>query len=150
MYDTKYKVHSINRTYNPKWVTNHGDGSRRDGYAVFANGGLNEVRAYTGSQGRPVFNQHGNAPRAKITPRKDATAFDYIPDGSGRDSYIIFDYGLKANYKSDYKGYERGLRSPMETPITDSRQMARKDPWGVDARNYQNWQPSPKARFAER
>ena len=149
MYDTNKKVHTINRTYNPKWVTNHGDGSGRDGYAVFANGGLNELRCYNGSQGRPVFNNHKGAPHSKTTPRKDATAFDYIPDGSGRDSYIIFNYGLKANFKSDFKGYERGLRSPVETPITDARQRMRKDPFGVDARNYQNW-PSPKARLAER
>ena len=149
MYDTKYQVHSINRTYNPKFVTNHGDGSGRDGYAVFANGGLNELRSYKGSQGRPVFNNNIGVPNAKIAPRKDATAFDYIPDGTGRDTYIIYNYGLKANFKSDFKGYERSLRSPIATPVMDNRQLARQDSWGVDARNFIHW-PSPKARLAER
>ena len=50
-------------------------------------------------------------PRAAVIPRKEATAFDYVPDGSGRDSYVIFNYGLKANYRSGYKDFERGLRS---------------------------------------
>ena len=58
-------------------------------------------------------------------PRKDATAFDYIPDGTGRDTYIINSYGLKANFKSDFKGYERSLRSPIATPVMDNRQLAR-------------------------
>ena len=142
-------MHTINRTYNPKWVTNYGDGSGRDGYAVFANGGLNELRSYHGSQGRPGFNHHRGVPNAKVTPRKDATAFDYVPDGTGRDTYVIFNYGLKANFRSDFKGYERGLRSPIDTPVMDNRQIARKDTWGVDSRNYRNW-PSPKARLAER
>ena len=44
-------------------------------------------------------------------PRKEPTAFDYVPDGSGRDSYVIFNYGLKANYRSGYKEFEKDLRS---------------------------------------
>lgn len=38
----------INRTYNPKWVTYWGDGQGRDGYIVFNNGGLNQLRDYKG------------------------------------------------------------------------------------------------------
>ena len=142
-------MHTINRTYNPKYVTNYGDGSGRDGYAVFANGGLHDLRAYRGGQGKPVFNHNKGVPITHVTPRKDATAFDYVPDGTGRDTYVIFNYGLKANFKSDFKGYERGLRSPVDTPLMDNRHIARKDTWGVDSRNYRNW-PSPKARLADR
>ena len=149
MYDTKQKVHTINRTYNPKYVTNYGDGSGRDGYAVFANGGLHELRNYRACQGKPSFNNNKGVPKNQSAPRKEATAFDYVPDGTGRDSYIIFNYGLKANFKSDFKGYERGLRSPVDTPIMDNRHIARKDTWGIDSRNYRNW-PSPRARLADR
>lgn len=35
-----------------------------------------------------------------ITPKKDAVAFDYKPDGTGRDLYVIRLFGLKRNYKS--------------------------------------------------
>ena len=46
---------SINRTYNPKFVTYWGDGAGRDGYIVFGNGGLNELRNYQGSKPRDGF-----------------------------------------------------------------------------------------------
>jgi len=102
---------SINRTYNPKYTTYTGDGSGRDGYVVFANGGLHGLRDYQGSKPRHSFdNMQG---KAKVTsiPSKEATAFDYVPDGTGRDGYVIFNYGLKTNYRSGYKDFERNLRS---------------------------------------
>jgi hypothetical protein len=80
---------------------------------------------------------------------KEATAFDYVPDGTGRDSYVIFNYGLKANYRSDYKGYERNLRSRQETPMMDARLANAKDPWGTDHSSYVNW-PSQSARKQNR
>jgi hypothetical protein len=40
---------SISRTHNPKYITYTGDGNGRDGYIVFANGGLHELRDYKGS-----------------------------------------------------------------------------------------------------
>jgi hypothetical protein len=43
-------------------------------------------------------------------PFKEATAFDYKPDGSGRDSYVIRNFGLKRDYKSYYHDFEKGLR----------------------------------------
>lgn len=88
-------------------------------------------------------------PRATVIPRKEATAFDYVPDGTGRDSYIIFNYGLKANYRSDYKGFERGLRDHHETPMMDGRQAAANDPFGTSISSYRNWQ-SPSARAQNR
>ena len=88
-------------------------------------------------------------PRAAVIPRKEATAFDYVPDGSGRDSYVIFNYGLKANYRSGYKDFERGLRSRQETPLMDSRQSRTMDPYGTDIGSYRNWQ-SPSARRQNR
>lgn len=131
---------TIYRTYYPKYVTYTGDGSGRDTYVTMANGGLHELRNYKGSQPRSGFDNLKAKPRVAVIPRKDATAFDYVPDGSGRDSYVIFNYGLKANYRSDYKGFERGLRSHQETPMMDARSAHAKDPFGTDISNYRNWQ----------
>jgi hypothetical protein len=108
----------INRTYNPKWVTYWGDGQGRDGYIVFNNGGLNELRDYKGPS------KNGWQPTTKpmhhtAAPFKEATAFDYIPDGSGRDSYVIRNFGLKRDYKSYYYDFEKGLRSELSTPMMD-------------------------------
>ena len=103
----------LNRTYDPKWVTYTGDGNGRDQYITFCNGGLNELRRYNG----PNKDSNGfkQVPRSGIhtpvIPRKEATAFDYPPDGSGRDSYIIFNHGLKANYRSKHREFEKDLRS---------------------------------------
>ena len=107
---------------------------------------LNELRNYQGSKPRSGFDNMKGKPKPKyVGPQKAATAFDYVPDGSGRDSYVIFNYGLKANYRSAYKNFERDLRSRHETPIMDSRQERAKDPWGTDISSYRNW-PSPSAR----
>ena len=102
---------NINRTENIKYTTYWGDGSGRDGHIVFANGGLHDLRNYQGSKPRHPFDHMKGAHRRVSQPRKEETAFDYVPDGTGRDSYIIFNYGLKANYRSSYKEFERGLRS---------------------------------------
>lgn len=56
-----------------------------------------------------------------VTPKKDATAFDYKPDGSGRDLYIINSFGLKRNYKSTNREHEHSLRNRVETPVTDNK-----------------------------
>lgn len=110
---------NLNRTENIKYTTYTGDGSGRDGYVVFANGGLHELRNYRGSNPCNTFKQnplHAHNRNSPI-PNKDATAVDYIPDGNGRDSYIIRNYGLKANYQSKYKDFERNLRiSGSPTP----------------------------------
>lgn len=136
---------SINRTYHPKYVTNYGDGSGRDGHAVFANGGLHGMRDYRGPSPKPGFNGHkGRASNSYSSPKKDATAFDYVPDGTGRDSYVIFNYGMKANYNSNFHEFERGLRAPIDdTPMMDGRQARKNDPNNVDITAYRNWY-SPK------
>ena len=96
---------TIYRTYHPKYVTYTGDGSGRDGHIVFGNGGLHELRDYQGSKPRHPFNHFKNVPSQVSAPRKEPTAFDYVPDGSGRDSYVIFNYGLKRNYRSSYNEF---------------------------------------------
>ena len=141
---------SINRTYHPKYATYTGDGSGRDGYVVFGNGGLHELRDYRGSQKKSGFDGNkGRSPKPYVAARKEATAFDYVPDGSGRDSYVIFNYGLKANYRSGYREFERGLRSEEPTPVMDSRMARKNDPFGTDISSYNNWH-SPKQRREQR
>jgi len=58
---------------------------------------------------------------------------------------VIFNYGLKANYRSSYREFERGLRSDEATPLMDARHARKKDPWGTDISSYNNWH-SPKVR----
>ena len=55
------------------------------------------------------------------TFQRDAQAFDYKPDGSGRDQYVIFNYGLKNNYRDQYKCFEKSLRKDTETPMMDQK-----------------------------
>lgn len=72
-----------------------------------------------------------------VTPKKDATAFDYKPDGTGRDVYIINHFGLKNDYKSDYLTFQRGLRSKQETPMMDLKTRRKSSP--SDITMYLNW-----------
>ena len=141
---------TINRTYHPKYLTYTGDGSGRDGYVVFGNGGLHDLRDYKGPQRKSGFDGNkGRAPKQFVAARKEATAFDYVPDGTGRDSYVIFNYGLKANYRSSYREFERGLRADEATPMMDQRHSRKNDPFGIDISSYNNWH-SPKVRREQR
>ena len=56
-----------------------------------------------------------------VTPYKEPTAFDYKPDGTGRDLYVIRLHGLKRNYKSSHREFEFQLRSEQKTPMMDAR-----------------------------
>jgi hypothetical protein len=67
--------------------------------------------------------------KTTITPKKDATAFDYVPDGTGRDLYVINSYGLKRNYRSNFREFEKGLRTEVGTPLMDQRQLQRRNPF---------------------
>ena len=139
----------LNRTFNPKWVTYTGDGRGRDGYIVFNNGGLNEMRHYNGPSREGVFRSAFHPDHRAPAPRKEATAFDYRPDGSGRDSYIIRNYGLKRNYRSSFKEHERSLCTGFQTPIMDARSKRQQSPHKQDLSMYNNW-PSPVQRSRDR
>lgn len=135
---------TLGRTFNPKFTTYGGDGNGRDGYIIFNNGGLNELRDYQGSVGDCKFKTGPNMQQIATQPRKEATAFDYIPDGSGRDTYIIRSFGLKRDYRSNYNDFQKQLRSGSSTPMMDAEQIRRRSPHKVDGSFYTNW-PSPKA-----
>lgn len=135
---------SLNRTNYPKYTTYWGDGNGRDQYVVFNNGGLHDLRDFKGPQGTNGFNLGPNLPYHGVTPKKDASAFDYVPDGTGRDTYIIKGFGLKRDYKSDHREHEKSLRMSTGTPVMDARQMYNRSPFKIDATMFNNW-PSPKA-----
>jgi hypothetical protein len=110
----------LHRENTPFWYNYMGDGQGRDNYIIFNNGGLNEQRMYHGSQTNGW--KAAMVPRSMASqPHKEATAFDYPPDGSGRDLYIIRNYGLKRNYRSNYKNFECKLREEINTPVMDAK-----------------------------
>lgn len=76
------KMHSLYRTEYIKHTQYNGDGKGRDGYIVFCNGGLNELRRYKGSTPTTAFTKNPMH-RNYRTPvaHKEASAFDYVPDG---------------------------------------------------------------------
>jgi hypothetical protein len=76
------------RTSNPKYVTYNGDGSGRDHYIISSNGGLHEQRGFN----RVAVPRSSQGSRALISVNLNAkhpTTIDYVPDGTGRDLYVI-------------------------------------------------------------
>lgn len=102
---------SLNRTYHPKFVTYTGDGSGRDHYVVFNNGSLHGLRDYKGPQGTAGFSLGPNPVHVAPTAKKESTAINYIQDGTGRDTYIIKAFGLKRDYQSSHREFEKILRA---------------------------------------
>ena len=142
---TTFKL-GLHRQNTPFWYNYLGDGNGRDNYIIFNNGGLNEQRMYNGS--KPSNWKMAMVPRAGVSqPHKEATAFDYPPDGSGRDLYIIQNYGLKRNYRSIHKNFESQLRGAIETPMMDARTKKSLQPGKVDFTQYLNW---PSQQTVER
>jgi hypothetical protein len=94
---------NLYRTENIKYTTYTGDGQGRDGYIVMCNGGLHEMRKYNGPNTNKAFKLNPMARHNRHTApicNRDPGTVDYTPDGMGRDTYIIRNYGLKANYRS--------------------------------------------------
>ena len=100
--------HLTNRTFDPKVNRYQGDGSGRDTYVTYSNGGfiadsgVPSSSPFTGFQikgGNPKF--FTNHTKARPNAHKDAVPFRYFSDGSGRDSYVSSDNGgLIAKYTS--------------------------------------------------
>ena len=70
---------------------------------------------------------------------------DYVPDGNGRDTYIIQNQGLKRDFITKHSVFENYLRSQDQTPTADQKAQRHRDPWRVDITNYRGW-PSRVAR----
>jgi hypothetical protein len=89
------------RTFSPKYVSNFGDGSGRDTYAVVNNGGLAGIDKQH-MMSKPFRNTFQN--RIHNQNLKDAVSLTYHSDGTGRDSYVISNSGGLVN---DYGGSHR-------------------------------------------
>ena len=85
-----------------------------------------------------------------VSPRKDASTFHYIADGTGRDSYVIpGDGGLHANYR--YSGphipFVRSLRSNVNNRYAETTNDYKKNRKFVKSANrsvrisYHPWYP---------
>lgn len=118
---------SMNRTFHPKYTTYRGTGTGRDTYIIVNNGTLcrpSITSPRTGYQSKvksPIF--FSKAHTAMASPHKDANTFHYMPDGTGRDGYVILgDGGLHANYKSVNfsKAFINSLRSYDCSPYAET------------------------------
>jgi hypothetical protein len=72
------------------------DGSGRDSFRLYNNGGLSIPRIKD-----PKESTHfkvGYKYNGPASPRKDAKPFEYRSDGSGRDSYILHNSGGLKNH----------------------------------------------------
>lgn len=92
----------MNRTFDPKFTTYHGDGFGRDTYITTANGGLisggglarnGPSTGYQVSPGLDKFYINQSIHQTRYSGGKDAPVFKYFGDGTGRDSYVTADSG---------------------------------------------------------
>lgn len=116
-------LNTLNRTNHPKYTTYWGDGSGRDSYTIMNNGSLHALRDYRGSQYDGFKLSPRVSPRQAIA-RRDERPVEYMPDGSGRDTYIINAYGFKRNYR-DPATFDSLMRGHEPTPTMDLMQKTR-------------------------
>ena len=104
------------RTDHQKFQSYYGDCGGRDTYIITGFGGLIKEGAkgatcmgspYTGFQTpaapTALYINQGNQLRRSI-PYKETTCMSYFGDGTGRDSYVIADYGGLVR-KYQHKGF---------------------------------------------
>ena len=75
---------SLYRTFADRTSRYYNDGFGRDSYIEFNNGGIYKNSHTLSPQEKNARLQDWSPPR----PRMDSKRFSYIPNGSGRDSYI--------------------------------------------------------------
>ena len=80
------------RTFDPKFSHYFSNGSGRDNFIMYNNGGFSEARFFN-----PVtstaYMRYKSYATVSPSPRKEAQPVEYRSDGSGRDSYIMFNSG---------------------------------------------------------
>ena len=81
---------NLYRSDNPKYTTYLSDGMGRDGYILRHNGGLCHERELNFSESTRFSSPLRYCNPA---PLKETTAIKYCSDGSGRDSYILYNSG---------------------------------------------------------
>jgi len=133
---SKLEANYCHRTHYPKHASYFGDGSGRDTYAVFDNGGLNGHK-------KPHMQIRKNVhPQPAIpNPRKDPPSHSYIADGSGRDSYVIAHHGGLVNDYGKFKpvgeSFKDGLRKHQK--INHYTRAYNPNFNSVDIEQFLNW-----------
>lgn len=96
--------HVLNlRTFDPKYSHYFADGSGRDNFVNYNNGGFSVPRQFNPMQGTAYMRmskvgplsgviQSGHSPLS-TSPKKEAMPVEYRSDGTGRDSYIVCNSG---------------------------------------------------------
>lgn len=124
----------MQRTFHPKVIHYLPDGSGRDYFITNGNGGFTPARVSCKYESSSFFNKRkvNHSP----SPRKDATAFTYRSNGSGRDSYIIANSGgLVCDYRghSSDRIFKSSLRSTNDSVTTHFRTSSN---WNKDFTDY--------------
>ena len=81
------------RTFDPKFQHYHHDGSGRDTFVGFNNGGLAIAKLHNPHDTTKFYHSPRKHNYSPSSPRKDGIALEYRSDGSGRDSYILHNSG---------------------------------------------------------
>lgn len=106
------EIKTLYRTFAPVMKFYEHDGEGRDMYIGFNNGGFLDKKV---PQGTSFFTSSVPSTRYRFRwPAKEAVAFTYRSDGTGRDGYIMVDSGgLNKSYKP-LRQYQLNtfLRSP--------------------------------------
>jgi hypothetical protein len=96
-YPQSYLEATMARTFHPKYASYTGDGSGRDTYVVLNNGGLTNSDKPNMMFRKQAYQQKHLAPRPEISP----ASHKYHSDGTGRDSYVVNNFGGLVH---DYNG----------------------------------------------
>lgn len=105
------EISSLYRSYSPRMSHYEPDGQGRDTYINNNNGGFwtQGVKPPVQSSLGPISNKY----KVRITG-KNVAPFKYHSDGSGRDSYVLFNSG---GLNSDYKSLNQfHLKDMVRTP----------------------------------
>jgi hypothetical protein len=135
------------RTFDPKFQHYFSDGTGRDNFINYNNGGFSVPRYFNAQKGT-AFMKHGSISAQRSTsPRKEAMPVEYRSDGTGRDSYIVCNSGGMKQIFNKTCGeqlFKETLRQ-SERPLFKSqrrgggRPIHLQKPFEVDITTYRNW-----------
>ena len=87
------------RTFDPKYTHYYSDGTGRDTFVGYNNGGFCVPRLFNPQQGTAFMRMGsprlGGQPQKQVSasPRIEPMPVEYRSDGTGRDSYIVCNSG---------------------------------------------------------
>lgn len=139
------------RTFDTKYQHYFSDGTGRDQFVMYNNGGFSVPRMYNPMKGT-AYMRMGNsaATSGSPSPRKEAMPVEYRSDGTGRDGYIVCNSGglkqmfnrthgeqffkdsLRVSERKMFKSQQnRGGRAQINKYL--------QKPFEVDITQYRNW-----------